>query len=553
MKVSRAFDQLVGEYLTAWLRLHPVEALEGGQMGAAERLPPLGDDEIAVIRVLDDKLVAALETVDERALDPERRLDLRLLERAGRWECERLGTWDWRHREPAAFVPVGEIRQLFVRPVDDLARGLVGRLEALPARLRAARCLLSETPELVWRGAVESAIEECRRGENLFRDLHEEPRIRQLRQVRGRLDSLLEQGVQALEECARFLERELLPRSASSPDYGPACLGGELYHRAFIEAEPPCLEAMFDRAEDLLHEELVGVAGELGENPAALIRQLGSDRDAVCLLPDTLRAWLRETRHFLETRLSLPEEWHSPRVEEGVGRSPDPVSPLHYVPPTPVAARCRATLYVALDEAHRFTQAEWLHALVSRGWPGAHLLALRGWSGSGEGGIVRRFFGSPVRSRSWGHAAERMMHEIGYFRGVGDQVVWLRNRLWVLERARADLAIHVTGEVFEGVAARLAGRFGWSGGQLLPALWQVGRRPGEAVAEAVEMLLLEALSRCLGPVEWLRRLPDLLAGGNLPLPLLIPRLFGERTWRAVALEAGLEESTSSVAGDGGRR
>jgi peptidoglycan/xylan/chitin deacetylase (PgdA/CDA1 family) len=56
---------------------------------------------------------------------------------------------DWRHRDPAKYLPLRSLQELVVRQLERLCDALTGILEKTPNYLRDARGRLAELPGLV--------------------------------------------------------------------------------------------------------------------------------------------------------------------------------------------------------------------------------------------------------------------------------------------------------------------------------------------------------------------------------------------------------------------
>ena len=201
-------QSLIQSYYHSWFRFHPEVAVDLGVTGYSHLLTPCGDDDIGALISLNEKLLASLDELEEEQLDATARIDVRLMYGAAMLELEALAEQDWRHRQPARFLPIHAIYQLTQRSVENLHQAMKGRLESIPAHLREARSFLSEKPEQIPLHWLEMAIEEAQHGTEYLRNLRQHPHIQPLH-----FEHELELAAHAVELFASFLEHELKPKA----------------------------------------------------------------------------------------------------------------------------------------------------------------------------------------------------------------------------------------------------------------------------------------------------------------------------------------------------
>ncbi|HLD13261.1 MAG TPA: hypothetical protein VJB18_00930, partial [Burkholderiales bacterium] len=91
-QVATAFDDIVDTYYRAWFRYHPEAAVDAGAEGYAHLLTPAGEARRGALVCLNDELRVGLEELDAGELDPDRALDLKLLQ--GAIQVENQGLLD---------------------------------------------------------------------------------------------------------------------------------------------------------------------------------------------------------------------------------------------------------------------------------------------------------------------------------------------------------------------------------------------------------------------------------------------------------------------------
>jgi hypothetical protein len=77
--VDKLFDDLQLEYYHAWLRFHPETAVDVCVPEYAGHLKTYDDDDIGALVALDQKLLSALDEMDETGLDENHRVDFNIL------------------------------------------------------------------------------------------------------------------------------------------------------------------------------------------------------------------------------------------------------------------------------------------------------------------------------------------------------------------------------------------------------------------------------------------------------------------------------------------
>ena len=145
---------------------------------------------------------------------------------------------DWRHRDPARYLPFRSLQELVLRQPGGLCDALTGILEKTPNYLRDARGRLTELPGLVSTLWLADALELAEKGvpwlKRLGRDL---PQTRECCSDKGLLQGLASQAVEAIDDYKERLIRDLAPSASGTADCGRELLDWLLKHRDQLQLE----------------------------------------------------------------------------------------------------------------------------------------------------------------------------------------------------------------------------------------------------------------------------------------------------------------------------
>ena len=538
--ISR-FNAVLAAYFRAWYRYHPETAVDLGVTDHAGALRPYGDDDVGALVALNEKLLDSLEEIDEGALDPERRLDLKLVRGHAVIELHGLVERDWRRRDPVAFLPVHAVYQLTVRRVPDAGAALAARLAAIPHYLRGARAHLLVEPEAVPPLWVASAVAEAEAGAGYLRGLRGHPLV-----AARRLEAALEQAAHALEDHARFLERELAPRAAGDFAAGRALFGLLLAQRHFLDVTPEALRAFGERLADETRAALRRVTRELrgDEDVAALTRAIQADHPPAGRLLESYREAMEAARAFVERErlVSLPPV-QALEVVETPAFLRHQIPFAAYLEPQPNDARQLGRYYVTppADDAalgeHNRTGIR--HTSVHEAWPGHHLQFVTANLNPPARTPPRLLHTSATLYEGWALYCEQLMAEQGFLDAPESRFLLLKDRLWRALRVVIDVYLHTGGLAVEDAAGRMCSELGFTRGQALADLDWYSRAPTVPMGYAVGWALINAARDRLraAPGFTLRGFHDrLLSAGSIALPLVLASRFGPDLWRAAAAE-----------------
>lgn len=534
-----SFDAILERFYHVWFRFHPETAVDVGVGGHAQRLRPYDDDDIGALTVLLEKLLDSLDTVSPSELDADQRIDLELVRGSALLELKELVERDWRRRDPGGFLPVHAIYQLTVREVADRPAALKARLAAIPAHLRGARSHLARTPALIPPLWLEAAVREAGGGVAYFRALRQHPEFQ-----RYRLDHELEEASRALEDFARFLERELAPRCEGDFACGREVFDLTLRHRHFLDLDADRLHNMGQRLFARTAVELRTATRELrnDEDIAAVTAALHRRHPPAEALLSHYREGMQAAREFVVAHelVSLPEHEELRVVET-------PVFLRHQIPfaaylePQPRDPRQRGYYYVtpAGDQAalgeHNVVSLR--HTCVHEAWPGHHLQFVTANSRPAASTLPRLLNPSATLYEGWALYCEQLMQEEGFLDDPESRFVLLRDRLWRALRVVLDVELHTRGLSLSDAAARMQQELGFTREQAMADLTWYTRSPTVPMGYATGWALLtETRTRLQGSDAGfsLRDFHDrLLASGSIAIARVIERQFGTPLWESV--------------------
>ncbi len=543
--IAQTFDQLVADYYHAWFNFHPEAAVDVGVPGHDGRLAPYDDAAMGALASLHEMLLCGLDELGEQALDAERRLDYQVLRGAAVIEHHELLERDWRHRDPARFLPVNAIYQLTVRPVTDLAAALTGRLAAIPDHLRGARAYLGEMPELIPPLWLDSALSEARAGAEFIRSLSQHPQVAQAFPNAARLTTLVDEAARALQEFAHHLETEIGPRAAGDFACGRMHFERLLGMQHFLAVGADQLHAFGQRLFDATLTELKQVTRTLrgDEDIAAMTAQLKTDHPSLAELLPTYRAQMLAAKHFVEERqlvtVPTPQEL---RVVETPSFMRHRIPFAAYMEPSPGdPAQCGYYYVTPPRDAAELGEHDnpgLMHTCVHEAWPGHHLQFVTANRQPQASSLPRLLNRSATLYEGWALYCEQLMHEQGFLDRPEQRFVLLRDRLWRALRVMLDVELQCRGLGVGQAAQRMQVALGFSESQALGELAWYTHAPGTPMGYAVGWALILAIrqreqDRSADDFSLCDFHDRLLAPGSIGLPLVLQHVFGQELWREV--------------------
>lgn len=537
------FDRLTCDYYQAWFRYHPEAAVDVGVDGYAELLTPYDDDDLGALASLDEMLISALDEMGADALDADRRIDFRILYGTALIEHHELLERDWRHRDPARFLPVRAIYQLTVRDVPNFPAALLARLARVPAHLRGARTHLQVAAELIPALWLQAAVAEARAGAQFVRGLPAQPKVAHAFPNKGRLAQPVEAAARSLEEFARFLEQEVEPRAGGDFACGREHFERILHQHHFLDVDAEQLHRFGARLFSETLEQLRDATRRLdaGGDIAAVTARIRADHPASDGLLAAYRTQMQAAHAFVVKHdlVTIPDSQRLQVVET-------PVFLRHQIPfaaymePAPNDPDQCGYYYVtpATDEAelgeHNF--AGLMHTCVHEAWPGHHLQFVTAHQRPQSRTLPRLLNPSATLYEGWALYCEQLMVEQGFLGRPEQEFILLRDRLWRALRVQLDVELQTGALSVEQAADRMQEALGFPRSQAIADLIWYTRAPGVPMGYATGWALINGVRDHLREHEaafTLKSFHDrLLAGGSIALPLALERAFGERPWRS---------------------
>jgi hypothetical protein len=518
-----AFDALVSDFYRVWFRYHPVAAVYAGVPGYEGLMTPVGDDDIGALLHLLNNLLTSLREFDYASLDADRQLDLQLIYSTVLIEHRTLLEQDWRHRDPAKYLPLWLLQEMVVRQPERLCDALTGILEKTPNYMRDARSRLTELPGLVSTLWLADALELAEKGvpwlKRLGRDL---PQTRECCSNMGRLQILASQAAESIEDYKLKLISDLAPSASGTADCGRDLLDWLLKHRDQLDLSTAEALVYARKRLSQVYSELEQQGLTLGQLKAGAGERLSGD--------SRLQAYRREAsrlRAFLarEALLPLIEQPLEFRITESCFRQPDCGSYL----------RSESGGIFLIPHDQQLGGGESLSVIRMRitygAWAGRHYLA---WAGGVPArSLVRQINPSTAFKRGWTHYMSRLLESRGYF-SEEDRLMLYQRRLSLAEQAVLDLEFHA-GEIDSQQALQRLKSLSAVPYWAEMALTAISRRPTDAFMTLLGADLIEQLAgNCIEQEKALSLTAfheRLLATGPVALPLAVQRAFGPEQWQ----------------------
>lgn len=537
---DKMFDELQTEYYHAWLRFHPETAVDVCVPAYAGHLKTYDDDDIGALVTLDQKLLSALDELDETGLDENRRVDFDILGCAAGIELHTILERDWRYRNPLEFVPVRAVYQLLIHPVTDVQKAIKHRLQRIPEYLRGARTLLAQAPDQVAPVWLASALGECHAGSAFIRNLGRHPLIAEKFANPARLQPLYDSAAHALDEFACYLERDVSPHAAGEFAVGATVFNRLLNDRHFLEIDADVVLAFGERLYERTDRELRRLATAMQGNDdiETLLRKIQTHRTDSAQLLDAYRKRIREIHHWLIDRdiVTVPDK-QSLHIQQ-TPKFLRPLIPFAAYEPPMACNSDQQGLYYITAAGNNAQQGEHNSFSIDltcahEAYPGHHLQFVTANRHQGNN-ITRSVHTSASMYEGWALYCENLMYEQGLLDSDEHRFIMLRDRLWRALRVIIDVKIHTASMSITDAVALLVDRLGLDPSQAEAELAWYTNEPATPLCYAVGFELITAVREFeqRKPGFTLKTFHDaLLAQGSIALPLVIKRAFGEEAWR----------------------
>jgi uncharacterized protein (DUF885 family) len=537
---NKTFDELQQEFYQAWFRFHPEEAASVGQQAYAGLLRTYDDDDIGALMSLHQKMHSALDELDDDELDEDRYIDYQLMKSAVSVECHDLQELDWRYRNPLAYVPVHAIYQLLIHPVPDVQKAIKHRLQAIPDYLRGARTLLSLMPERVVPIWLQSAVEQCEIGAGFIRDLGRHALLTDKFTNPARLQPLLDDAAHALDEFARYLQREIAHKACGEFAVGEDRFNRLLQENHFLDVDA---EQMLVFGEKLFAEtesELMAQAESMqkGAGIGMLLQQIREKHPDPAQLLDSYRKRMREAHKWLleHDLVSLPETG-SLHIQETPAFLRPMIPFAAYEPPVPVDKKQRGLYYITTSDDEALLSEHNLYSIdltsVHESYPGHHLQFVTANIHHADN-MTRSVHASASMYEGWALYCEDLMQEQGFLDQQEHRFIMLRDRLWRALRVIIDVRIHTQALDINDAAQLMVEQLGFDRQQADGELAWYTTAPTVPLCYATGYELIKAVRehQQQQPGFELKAFHDALLGqGSIALPLVIKKAYGEEAWR----------------------
>lgn len=546
---ARDFDALIKEFYEVWFRFHPTDALEAGVSGYEGGLPAVDDDEVGALSAWLESTIVALEELDYHSLDDARQLDMELLFSACQDELHVILERDWRHRDPAAFLPFQAIHQLVLTPQVELRGALEACLKRIPEYLRHARSQISSFPELVPGPWLEAALLEGEEGIRYLEDLRDSPLVRRVCRNPVKVQDLCDQVVGAVHGYRHFLKQEIAHRAQGVVGCGRDRFGQQLSYRHGLQSGPDRLLQLARKSYERTLAELKSLSLEqTGSEDVdswmdSLAKRAPVDDDEML---EFARDHSRMMGQFIRDRelFEIPEHTHL-KLQHNPGHFRPGICSPSYV--APAIGDPEPTGIIFISEEGSSADGRLPEGVagqcIRNGWSGRHLQAVSAEASPLAGSLVRRLNPSATLTGGWPLYVEQLMFEQGFSSTPEHSLVRLLVQLHSALLALLDIEIHVHGLDPATALARLERLPGVSQKQAARDLMGLTRNPGNALAGLVGWRMLSelrSLLECQDPGFDLKGFHSrLLEQGAIAAPLLIQRVFGQHSWEAVEASVGL--------------
>jgi uncharacterized protein (DUF885 family) len=464
------FEALTTEFLAAEYAAHPVMATT---MGVHDYDDSLDDFNRFALRQDRDRVRAYLHALDKLSLaelNADNRLDARLARSSAQMALSALEQQRWPERHPGSYVDT-LFYGLFLlisrdfAPAKERARGLLGRLHAVPAALAEAQQNLKNPPRVF----TEIAIESVEAGDSLFTvSLPAFFATLSETGLQNALRKATEAARTAFADYAQFLRTTILPRSEEDFALGKELFDYYLRVGHLMDKEKENSDALLEIGQETLEEtqqKLAALAEEIspGRDWAQIVAELKRNHPSIEELLPAYAAEITRAREFAQSRdlVSMPENERLCVVETpGYARGVLPYAA--YLPPAPFEARQEGQFWVTPVPADATpAQQETLlqgHShynipiiALHEAYPGHHLqIALASRTPSR---FRRHFAHSNLFIEGWALYCEDMMWEQGFYTDPRVRLMQLKAILWRACRVLLDVQLH-TRQITLAEAAR---------------------------------------------------------------------------------------------------
>jgi len=406
----------------------------------------------------------------------------------------------------------------------DKARGLLGRLRAAPAFLKAARETVQDPPRVF----LDTATALADAGPRLLADAAQAVREGDP-ELAGAVDEALGEAEAAVGRFAHALRGEFRAHHDDlSFAIGEDQFNWRLHHEHALRAGAPELYRYGLHLADEVAVEVGQLARQL--NPTAswrtVVEKLRAQSAPGSDLVGPFRQSVERARSFLDTHelVAIPEG----RLD--VIETPPFLRPLMpfaaYTPPPVFADDPTGIFYVTSPAPGALPGQHSVHEIaptaVHEAWPGHHLQMLTARNAASE---VRRVSWTPVTVEGWALYCEELMAEHGFFSTVEERLFQRLHLLWRAVRIVLDIGLHTRGMTPDQAVDMLVDRVAMDRAKAQAEVSRYCAWPTYQLCYAVgrrELLhLRDAWRESVGESAPVRQFHDAVLGyGGLPISLI---------------------------------
>ncbi|MCC7140654.1 MAG: DUF885 domain-containing protein [Candidatus Eisenbacteria bacterium] len=533
-RLQDSFDRCARRIVELWFDLHPVEATRLGVSGPrdgrfSDRSAAGAEEAVARFRACLEELRA----IDPEGLDLARRIDWRLAE--GALESELTV------RE-AKTAPASRPQDYVIEIVDGLhwllvqeashpgtrLNALLGRLEAAPALLAAARENLLDPPPVFCETAVSAARSAL---EFLAGDIRAAWSAERDPALQERLERATVGLESALRRYLEFVEGDLMLRARGEFAIGEEAFVTLLRRREQLSVEP---EQLLQIGQRVYHGALRRLRREAeayraGSTWSELLDELSEREPTVEHPVEEFRAFVAEARAFVRGREMVEVDDDDELEIRSTHAFLRPLVPrLMYTPAPPGTAGHRPVVWVteppaapvgAVRAVEPYRRAHFRQFAAHETYPGHHVQLTRA---NREGPSLRTIFWSPVMVEGWAVYAEGLMMNAGYFDPSG-RFGYLHLQLVRSIGLLTDVGMHTRNMSLGDAEQFLIRKSRWPRGRSALLVRRYAEMPAHPLAfvlgeQLIEDLRDDFLATGRGTLRDFHR--EFLSHGSLPIPLV---------------------------------
>ena len=495
-------------------------------------------------------LVADLETVKRDTLGLDDQVDYDLLKAHARTQVFELDEIKLHEVNPIRYFALGSTNRLFLRPSalgDAAVRAAVRELRALPESFAAGKVLL-KNPARTW---TENAIYQAHYARVLL-DEYVSQAVVDDPALKKELLAAAADARGAVDDFARWLERDLLPRSTRSPAWKPAEI--EFYQFVHEQLDGYGVDRMLEIAEaeeaQLMTEmralaKEIHPSGDLKTVWEAMKEEAPPWENVIPMAQDYVdraSAWLLgEGSHVV----TIPDY-----IDYGAALSPPMARrTLSFGGATggPTVAGRQSGYYILTPLESILTPEERASRIKSYNPYWTHVISYHEWLGHNVQIAaanehvtrpMRRMFSSSYFSQSWSFYLEKLLEDEGYYETLPfmerlkTKMARRQMRMWRVQRILTKLKMAKGEMTFDQAVQAYVDKIGMEPSNAFIEVQRDSQSPAppgrEIIGERVILDLREEYKRRMGRHYTLKRFNDtLLTYGDLPFAQIRRLMFRE--------------------------